>query len=105
MSFSFSDDPSFTYPNTVPLKDETHGGEDVMVFARGPWAHLFSGNYEQNLIPLTMGFAAGVGPAAGLESGPAAFTSAGLSAAATSSPLAILISILLTTAVIQRVCL
>ncbi|XP_060854441.1 alkaline phosphatase-like [Rhopalosiphum padi] len=100
-----TNDPSFTYPNTVPLKDETHGGEDVMVFARGPWAHLFSGNYEQNLIPLTMGFAAGVGPAAGLESGPAAFTSAGLSAAATSSPLAILISILLTTAVIQRVCL
>lgn len=64
---------------------ETHGGEDVMVFASGPWAHLFSGSYEQNVIPLTMGFAAGVGPAAGMAGGPVAFTSAALPAAAASS--------------------
>lgn len=95
----------FTYPKLVPLKFETHGGEDVMVFARGPWAHLFSGNYEQNMIPLTMGFAAGVGPAANLKGGPAAFTSAGLSTATASSPLTILTSVLLMTAVIRRVCL
>ncbi|XP_050548246.1 alkaline phosphatase, tissue-nonspecific isozyme-like, partial [Daktulosphaira vitifoliae] len=55
-------DPNFQYPHLVPLKDETHSGEDVMVFAKGPWAHLFSGNYEQNVIPITMGFAAGIGP-------------------------------------------
>lgn len=46
------------YPSLVPLEAETHGGEDVMVFARGPWAHLFTGNYEQNIIPLAMAKAA-----------------------------------------------
>lgn len=76
-----------------------------MVFARGPWAHLFSGNYEQNMIPLTMGFAAGVGPTANLKGGPAAFTSAGLITATASSPLTILTSVLLMTAVIRRVSL
>lgn len=72
------------------MDDETHGGEDVMVFARGPWAHLFSGNYEQNLIPLTMGFAAGVGPAARVSGGAAAAASAS-AAAVPSPPLAVLV--------------
>lgn len=82
----------------MQLEDvETHGGEDVMVFARGPWAHLFSGNYEQNLIPLTMGFAAGVGPAARVAGGPAPFTSAGTGTAAASSPFVALAGALLTT--------
>lgn len=31
-----------------------------MVFARGPWAHLFTGNFEQNRIPLAMAMAAGL---------------------------------------------
>ncbi|XP_050431790.1 alkaline phosphatase, tissue-nonspecific isozyme-like [Adelges cooleyi] len=66
-------DPTYMYPHLVPLKYETHGGEDVMVFARGPWAHLFTGNYEQNVIPVTMGFAAGIGPAAD----PSAFKTSG----------------------------
>ncbi|XP_050431793.1 membrane-bound alkaline phosphatase-like [Adelges cooleyi] len=48
----------FRYPSLVPLSSETHGGDDVMVFARGPWAHLFTGNYEQNTIPLAMATAA-----------------------------------------------
>ena len=34
----------------VPLASETHSGEDVAVFARGPWAHLFGGVIEQNVI-------------------------------------------------------
>ncbi|XP_008186655.1 membrane-bound alkaline phosphatase isoform X2 [Acyrthosiphon pisum] len=93
---------SFAYPHMVTMKDyETHGGDDVMVFARGPWAHLFSGNYEQNLIPLTMGFAAGIGPAARVVGGSAAFTSAGLGTAAVSSPLAVLTGALLTTLVVR----
>lgn len=33
----------FQYPATVPLDMESHGGEDVAVFAIGPWAHLFTG--------------------------------------------------------------
>jgi alkaline phosphatase len=32
---------------TVPLELETHAGEDVALFARGPCAHLVHGNQEQ----------------------------------------------------------
>lgn len=35
---------------TVPLADETHGGEDVPLYADGPNAHLFRGVLEQNVI-------------------------------------------------------
>lgn len=57
----------FQYPSTVPLKKDTHGGEDVGVWASGPMAHLFSGNYEQNTIPLIMAYALKVGPYADEE--------------------------------------
>jgi alkaline phosphatase len=35
---------------TVPLRAETHGGEDVAVHARGPGAYLVRGTMEQNWI-------------------------------------------------------
>lgn len=35
---------------TVPLASESHGAEDVIVYADGPMAHLFSGVQEQNFI-------------------------------------------------------
>ena len=38
----------------VPLVDETHGGEDVAIFAGGPWAHLFRGVQEQSYIYYVM---------------------------------------------------
>lgn len=56
------DDKLYQFPGTVPLEYETHGGDDVAVFSRGPWAHLLTGNYEQNVIPLVMGYAARIGP-------------------------------------------
>lgn len=34
----------------VPLASETHGGEDVVVRASGPMAHLFKGTIEQHTI-------------------------------------------------------
>lgn len=34
----------------IPLSSETHGGEDVAIFAGGPGANLFSGVVEQNEI-------------------------------------------------------
>ncbi|WBU64128.1 alkaline phosphatase [Paracoccus aerodenitrificans] len=34
----------------IPGTDETHSGEDVAVMATGPWAHLFRGVIEQNVI-------------------------------------------------------
>lgn len=40
----------FTDHKGVKYLSETHGGEDVAVFAQGPWAHLASGVLEQNLL-------------------------------------------------------
>ncbi|NXA41836.1 PPBT protein, partial [Eudromia elegans] len=45
----------------VPLRQETHGGEDVAVFAKGPMAHLLHGVREQNYIPHAMAYAACIG--------------------------------------------
>ncbi|XP_040890826.1 alkaline phosphatase, tissue-nonspecific isozyme [Toxotes jaculatrix] len=47
--------------SAVPLNMETHGGEDVAVFAKGPLAHLFHGVHEQNYIPHAMAYAACIG--------------------------------------------
>ncbi|KAG8246896.1 hypothetical protein J6590_074299 [Homalodisca vitripennis] len=57
------DDPHYTFQTINLLKTETHDGQDVAVFAKGPWAHLLVGNYEQTLIPYVMSYAAGFGPA------------------------------------------
>ena len=35
---------------TLPMSSETHGGEDVPLYADGPQAHLFHGVMEQNVI-------------------------------------------------------
>jgi alkaline phosphatase len=40
----------FLQPSLTPLGSETHGGEDVAIFAGGPGANLFSGTVEQNEI-------------------------------------------------------
>lgn len=45
----------------VPLVMETHGGEDVAVFAKGPMAHLLHGVHEQNYIPHVMAYASCIG--------------------------------------------
>jgi len=34
----------------VPRSSETHSGEDVAVYAKGPFAHLFDGTIEQNVV-------------------------------------------------------
>lgn len=46
----------------MPLRSETHGGEDVAVFARGPQAHLVHGVQEQTFVAHVMAFAACVEP-------------------------------------------
>ena len=51
----------FRFPAMLPVDLETHGGEDVAVYASGPWAHLFTGSYEQNVIPHMMAYAACIG--------------------------------------------
>lgn len=51
-------DVDYLQPALVPLgESETHAGDDVTVFAAGPWAHLFHGVVEQNLIYHVMAYA------------------------------------------------
>lgn len=74
-------DKNFEYPGTFPSSSETHGGDDVGVFAQGnyaifhkhlilfainncisgPMSHLFTGVYEQNAIPHLIGYIACIG--------------------------------------------
>ncbi|XP_062131369.1 membrane-bound alkaline phosphatase [Drosophila sulfurigaster albostrigata] len=54
--------PLYVSPAMVPLSADTHGGDDVAVFASGPYAQYFSGTYEQANIPALMARAAGIGP-------------------------------------------
>ncbi|MDE2178766.1 MAG: alkaline phosphatase [Xanthomonadaceae bacterium] len=42
--------PDYLQESVLPLKDETHGGEDVGIWARGPGAAAFHGEFEQNAI-------------------------------------------------------
>jgi alkaline phosphatase len=44
----------------VPKSSETHAGEDVAVYAKGPFAHLLDGTIEQNVIFHVMHHAATV---------------------------------------------
>jgi len=43
-------DPDYKQPAAIPLRSETHGGQDVTIYARGPQAWLFSGVVEQSYI-------------------------------------------------------
>ncbi|WP_444895684.1 alkaline phosphatase [Microbulbifer sp. SSSA005] len=52
--------PGFHQEVLVPLSGETHGGEDVGVWARGPGAHLVSGTNEQNYLFHVMARAGGL---------------------------------------------
>ncbi|XP_065368146.1 alkaline phosphatase-like [Calliphora vicina] len=50
-----------THPSQIPGSIGVHGGDDVGIFALGPFSHLFSGVLQQNSIPHLMAFAAGIG--------------------------------------------
>ncbi|XP_036919467.1 intestinal-type alkaline phosphatase-like [Sturnira hondurensis] len=62
VSDSESGDPEYKQQAAVPLLSETHGGEDVVVFARGPQAHLVRGVQEQHFVAHVMAFAACLEP-------------------------------------------
>ncbi|XP_017461300.1 PREDICTED: alkaline phosphatase 4-like [Rhagoletis zephyria] len=55
--------PTYRHRATLPLKDETHGGEDVIVFANGPSANLIRGVFEQHYVAYVMSYAGCMGPA------------------------------------------
>lgn len=51
-------DVDYVQEALIPMSSESHSGEDVAVFAKGPWAHLFDGVLEQNYIFHVMNYAA-----------------------------------------------
>ena len=52
--------PDYLQESTSPLLLETHGGEDVAIYARGPQAHLMRGVLEQHVIYHVMAEALGM---------------------------------------------
>ena len=54
-------DKDYVQQALIPMSSETHSGEDVAVYARGPWSHLFDGTIEQNYIFHVMNHAANNG--------------------------------------------
>jgi hypothetical protein len=46
----------------VPRRWDTHGGEDVPVYAYGLKSHLFKGVIEQTYIPYAISYASCIGP-------------------------------------------
>jgi alkaline phosphatase len=53
--------PDFIQPALVPMKSETHGGEDLGIYAIGPWSHLFQGTVEENYTFHVMNYASRIG--------------------------------------------
>ncbi|XP_031459585.1 intestinal-type alkaline phosphatase-like [Phasianus colchicus] len=56
------EDKDYRQQAAVPLDLETHSGEDVMVLAQGPMAHLFHGVQEQHYIAHAIAYAACLKP-------------------------------------------
>jgi alkaline phosphatase len=55
--------PDYRQAAAIPLHSETHGGEDVAVYATGPGADLVHGVQEQNYIYHVMAEALGLNQA------------------------------------------
>ncbi|XP_071534051.1 alkaline phosphatase-like [Panulirus ornatus] len=51
----------YTQLAAVPKDSETHGGDDVAIYALGPMAHLFHSLHEQNYIAHAMAYASCIG--------------------------------------------
>ncbi|XP_068020066.1 intestinal-type alkaline phosphatase-like [Melanerpes formicivorus] len=61
-SLPAAEDKDYRQQAAVPLETETHSGEDVVVLAQGPMAHLFYGVQEQHYIAHAMAYAACIEP-------------------------------------------
>ena len=60
-------DIDFRQQSLVPLGAETHGGEDVAIFATGPFAHLFQGVVDEHFIFHVLAYASAMRQRAGLQ--------------------------------------
>lgn len=56
------DSPIYQHQAMISLEDETHGGEDVPVYAHGPGARLIAGAFEQNYVAYAISYASCIGP-------------------------------------------
>jgi alkaline phosphatase len=50
LSAALTTDPNYLQEAAIPFASETHGGEEVAIYASGPGAYLFHGVQEQNVI-------------------------------------------------------
>lgn len=57
------ENPLYQHQAMLSLDDETHGGEDVAVYAIGPGSELIRGSFEQNYIAYVMSYSGCFGPA------------------------------------------
>ncbi|XP_071535264.1 alkaline phosphatase-like [Panulirus ornatus] len=55
-------EPGYKSLSAVPLKYETHGGEDVATYAIGPMSHMFHRMHEQSYVAHVIAFATCIGP-------------------------------------------
>ncbi|XP_008300381.1 intestinal-type alkaline phosphatase-like [Stegastes partitus] len=62
MNESVSSDDDYRQQAAVPLDSETHGIDDVAIFAKGPMSHLFHGVQEQSYIAHVMAYAGCIDP-------------------------------------------
>ena len=61
LTMEHTTDPDFIQQSLVPMTSETHGGEDLGIYAIGPWAHLFQGTVEENYTFHVMNHASQIG--------------------------------------------
>jgi alkaline phosphatase len=54
-------DPNFQHTSSADRSSETHGGDDVAIYASGPMAHLFQTTHEQTFIANVMAYSACIG--------------------------------------------
>lgn len=55
--------PTYRHQSMVYLQEETHGGEEVGVYASGPGSNLIRGVFEQNYLAFVMSYISCIGPA------------------------------------------
>ena len=58
----FTGKHEYTYDAAMNIYSETHAGEEVAIYARGPMSHLFHATHEQNYIAHVLMYAACIGP-------------------------------------------
>ena len=54
-------DPSYRSYSGVHLNESNHGGEDVALYSKGPFAHLFHGLHDQSYVAHVIAYSSCIG--------------------------------------------